>query len=286
MRRLVGAFVVGLTLLVVAPGAQAMVGAAKPPRPATAALTFAGDPGLAGVATPTQISCNFPSSAVDGSVMIFLLATPPNAADAFNMKVTRDKVLVTVSSGAGSSFVSRSFEGTGVKGFNAATGVRIDSPLTETTAENPSARTGTLGAITSITGSIDCGSQTAGKSTVKFSGTTAEGAVGGGARPFRVECDTSAAAGDRVVLVGIVKVGAEKALAFTTLGSESVTVFVSFPGPPASTHQYLVNTSGAATLSATGARVAADVVEQNPTNGSPHTLHLAGKVVCGSTVHR
>jgi len=195
-------------------------------------------------------------------------------------------VLFTVSSGAGSTFVSRSFEGTGVKGFNAATGVRIDSPLTETTAENPSAHPGTLGAITSITGSIDCGGQTAGTSNVKFSGTTAEGAVGGGARPFRVECDTSASAGDRVVLVGIVKAGTEKALVFTTLGADSVTVFESFPGPPASTHQYLVNTSGAVTLSATGARVAADVVEQNPTNGSAHTLHLAGRVECGSSLTR
>lgn len=284
MRRVCVALAMALVATVsVAPGASANIGAKKR-GPATAQLTFAGAAGLAGLATEPQVSCNFPN--VDGSVSIFVLDQPPDSAVLFNMRFTAGKVSVGVYSGSGTAFRGRSFEGSGVEHFNAAKGAQIDSTLRETTASNPGENPGTLGAITSIKGSIDCGNQRTGTSTVNFSGATADGAVKGRLRPFRVECDTSAPLGNSVHLVGVVKVGSTKALVITNLTPDSISIFESNPGPPAIQHQYLVKAAGVSKLSATGARVKGAAVEQSPTNGAAHTLDVKGNVTCGTTVNR
>jgi hypothetical protein len=202
------------------------------------------------------------------------------------MNFTKGKVTVGVYAGSGTTFVGRTFEGTGVKGFNAARGAQIDSTLTETTASTPSLNPGTLGAITSIKGSIDCGDQTPGTATVTFTGDTAEGAIKGRANPFRVECDNSATNGNTVQMSGVVKVGKTKAQVIATFGPDTINVFEVFPGPPAVQHQYVVKAAGVSTISSTGAQLNGTAVEQSPASGTAHTLQLAGKVTCGSTVNR
>jgi hypothetical protein len=288
MQRLLGAVAPVLVVLVLAavaglaPAVSADV-PTKPKGPATATLTFVGDAGLAGLATSPQVSCNFPALA--GGATIFLLDQPPDPAVLFNMHVVAGKITVGVYSGSGTNFRGRTFEGTGVKKFNAAKGAQIDSTLTETTAtsgQNP----GTLGAITSIKGSIDCGNQTTGTSSLTFRGDTAEGRANGKARPFRVECDTSATLGNSVHLAGVVKIGKTKALFITTFTADSITLFETSPGPPVIQHQYLVKAAGVSTLSANGALVAGTAVEQVPAGGVAHTLQLKGRVVCGATVNR
>jgi hypothetical protein len=254
---------------------------ATPLGPAAATLTFTGDPGLAGPATKAQVSCDLPSA--DGSLSIFLLDQPSEPSVVFNMHISAGKVSVGVYSGAGTGFRGRNFQGTGVTGFDAAKGAHIDSTLTEVTGsgDNP----GTLGAITSIKGAVDCGNQTPGASTVTLAGDTPEGAVTGGLHPFRVECDTSASVGNRVFLVGVVPVGGTKALFDLTFAPDAITGFEIVSGPPAVSHTYSVKAAGVATLSANGARVDGDAVEQTPAGTTAHTLHVAGSVTCGSTVH-
>jgi hypothetical protein len=253
--------------------------------PATATLTFTGDPGLAGPATKAQVSCNFPKP--DGSLTIFVLDQPSEPAAVFNMHVSAGKVSVGVYSGSGTGFRGRNFQGSGVTGFDAAKGARIDSTLTEVTGsgDNP----GPLGAITSIKGVIDCGSQTPGTSTITLSGDTAEGSVNGGLHPFRAECDTSASIGNRVFLVGAGRVGSAKALFEITFATDAITIFEFVVGTPGASHSYAVKGAGVATLTANGAHVAGDAVEQAPTSGSAqaaaHTLHVVGSVTCGTTVH-
>jgi hypothetical protein len=244
---------------------------------------LAGDTGLAGPATLTQISCNFPNSNGDGTITMFLLAKPADPNIGFNIRVSAGKITIDVSSGSGTAFRSRSFEGTGVIGFDAAKGVQIDTPLTETTAAGTDR--GTVGAVTSVKGSVDCGNQTVGTSTVTFTGDTADGAVSGGPSPFRVECDTSAQ-GNFVTLVGVVMVGSTKAFFFTDFAPDSINIFETLTGPPVVQHQYLVKAAGVSTLSATGAHVTGDLVEQNPSTGTAHTVHVAGDVTCGATVNR
>jgi hypothetical protein len=288
MRRLCVVFATAVaTTLCFAPGASATVPATKTktkkPGPATAQLTFVGAGGLAGLAPTTQISCDSPN--LDGSASIFVLAQPSDPTVLFNMQVAKGKISVGVFSGSGTTFLGRSFEGTGVTGFNAAKGAQINTTLTETTANNPGENPGTLGAIMSIKGSINCGNETAGTSTVTFSGTTADGAVKSKAQPFRVECDT-ASFGNSVIFPGVVKVGKTKAFFFTTFTPDSINIFETIAGSPPIARQYQVKAAGVSTLSATGATVTGDVVEQSPTSGVAHTLHLTGKVTCGSTVQR
>ena len=145
---------------------------------------------------------------------------------------------------------------------------------------------GNLGKITSIKGSIDCGNETTGRSTVIFRSKTAEGAVARKVHPFRVECDTSATQGNSVFFIGIAKVGHKKALFEATFFADSVNLFAVIPGTPAIQHQYRAQVAGVTTLSANGATASADLVEQNLTSGTPHTLHAKGTLTCGSTLHR
>ena len=253
---------------------------APPTGPASAQLTFVGDVGLAGAAIKPVVTCNSPN--LDGSVSVRVLAQPADPAVLFGVTSTVGKVVVVVSSGSGTTASSRSFEGSGVSGFDAAKGVQIDSTLAETTAAG--ANRGSLGAITSIKGSVDCGNQTVGISTVTFAGDTADGPVSGGADPFTVECNTSAQ-GNFVSLVGLVKVGSARALFFTSFQPDSINVFETLAGPPIIQHQYFVKATGVSTLSATGAHVNGDVVEQSPASGAAHTLHVEGDVTCGATVN-
>jgi hypothetical protein len=243
-------------------------------------LTFVGDTGLAGPAPTTQISCDFPKG--DGTVFIFVLAQPANPAVTFNIQIVAGKITASVFAGAGTTFTGREFEGTGVTGFDAAKGVQIDTTLTEVTnsGDNP----GTLGAITSMKGSIDCGNQTTGTSTVTITGDTADGAVNGALGPFRVQCNSSASQGNSVAFPAVAQVGNMKALFFTTFAADSIISFESNTGTPAIQRSYMLKAPGVVTLSANGAHVSGDAVEQNPTSGPAHTLHFEGDVTCGSTL--
>ncbi|MGZ4672602.1 MAG: hypothetical protein ACXV8K_08075 [Ilumatobacteraceae bacterium] len=255
--------------------------APAPQGPATASLKFVGDVGLAGASSNPVVSCNFPT--VDGTEVIRLLAQPALPAALFNITVSTDKISIVVASGSGTAYSARWFEGSGVTTFDPATGVQIDTQLTETTPSTTNH--GTIGAITSVSGSIDCGNQTAGTSTVTYSGDSLEGPINAPPGPFRVECDTSSQ-GDFVSFVSIVSVGGLKALVFTTFQPDSINAFETFAGPPVVQHQYFVKAAGVSTLTGTGAHVVGDIVEQSPKTGEAHTLHIEGDVTCGATVHR
>jgi hypothetical protein len=244
-------------------------------------LTFVGDTGLAGASSNPVLSCNFPT--VDGAEVVRLLTQPADPAALFNITVSSGKIMIVVASGSGATYTARWFEGTGVSGFDPSTGAQINTQLTETTpaTTNP----GTLGAITSVTGSIDCGDQTAGTSTVIYSGDSPEGPINAPPTLFRVECDTSAQ-GNFVSFVSIVSVGQLKALFFATFRQGAINAFESIAGPPAVQHQYTVTATGVSTLTGSGAHVSGDIVEQSPPSGTAHTLHIEGDVTCGATVAR
>lgn len=133
--------------------------------PATATFTFSGAKGLAGAATKPAIRCGEPS--FDG-LSIDVFAQPADPAVLDRIVVTAGTVTVRVAAGAGATYTERDFEGTGVTGFDPATGAQIDTKLSETTAAG--LHHGTLGAVTSLKGTIDCGGQTAGTSTLTLIG--------------------------------------------------------------------------------------------------------------------
>jgi len=129
---------------------------------------------------------------------------------------------VRYDSGAGSTYVERDFTGTGVTAFDAATGATLDSPLTEVAITD--AR-GTLGVLTSIKGTIDCGNQMPGSSALTVSGSTPKGAVSGGLSPVNVECTSSTTYGSAVSVDGIIQVGSTPYFAIVYISPNSFTFF-------------------------------------------------------------
>jgi hypothetical protein len=234
-------------------------------------IRFSGDAGLTGRVTDPGIRCNFP--ALEG-LSIALLVELPDSASVARVGVRSDAVSVVVSSGSGPDYRERAFEGSGVTSFAAASGARFESTLTETVA-SPGSTKGDLGTLTGIQGSIECGDQTAGSSTVTITGDTAEGRLSGAALdPVRVECDASPG-GNEVFASGLVQVGEATALVAIGLASDG-TVSVD-EMLPSGRHRYLA--TGSSTITSTGATVRADALEQDATPA--HTLHVEGELTCG-----
>lgn len=204
-----------------------------------------------------------------------MLAQPPDSTLQARIGLRSGKVKVFVSSGSGPDYHERAFEGTGVSSFDAANGAVIDSTLTETTATTAGSTKGNLGAITAIKGSVECGDQTAGTSSVTITGNTAEGALADAVLdPVRVECDASPD-GDEVVASGLTTVGSATvlvAIGLTSDGAVTVDEIV-----PSVSRRYIAG--GSSMVTSTGAHVRADVVEQRAT--PVHTLHVEGDLACG-----
>ncbi|CAN5582146.1 hypothetical protein BH10ACT2_BH10ACT2_15320 [soil metagenome] len=259
---------------------------------AVADLVFAGDASLAGAGKRAHVLCNYP--ALDGSTVIQVLLSSANPDVSFSVEVGSSRVVVIAGSNAGTTYTSRTFEGTDVAAFDASLGLQIDTALVETSPadSNP----GTIGAITSVTGTIDCGDQTAGTSTVVFSGDTPEGAVEGGLNPARVDC-TITTTGTTLNLVGTVSVGETKAFFFTIIqfykenkatafdAHSEINLYESFGDPLSMSHQYVSMPGDPLTLTENGAHIVSDLVEDSPADGVAHTLHMEGDVTCGSTLH-
>jgi hypothetical protein len=226
------------------------------------------------------IECNLPQA--DGSEILFLFCTTQGSSPVgVNVHISTTKIDVLLATGSGQNFTSREFSGSGVHNFDPAAGTQISSTLTEISAA--SAKRGTIGAVTSVKGTVDCGNQTVGSSTVIYSGSATEGAINGGASPFRVECDNTAT-NKSVSFTGVVKIGTTPVLFITTLTASSVTTFMAGGGTPPIQHAYRLQATEAATLSGTGAHVTANLVETSATSGPPHTLHLEGDLVCGTVM--
>jgi hypothetical protein len=245
--------------------------------PATQNFVLGGPAGEAGAVTLAAIRCNLPLLSGTQPVMeISVLARPADPNLSVYIFVQQGKVDVRYDSGAGSTYVERDFTGTGVTAFDAATGATLDSPLTEVAITD--AR-GTLGVLTSIKGTIDCGNQMPGSSALTVSGSTPKGAVSGGLSPVNVECTSSTTYGSAVSVDGIIQVGSTPYFAIVYISPNSFTFF-------AAGDAYYRNTSTAvATLTAPGAHIDGDAVEQNPAAGKTATkVHLSGDVTCGTTV--
>jgi hypothetical protein len=255
------------------PPTSSVTSTALPGRASTARVSFTGGAGLTGAVTNPSVRCNFP---VLEGLSIAVLAQPPDATLLTRIGVRSGKVKVFVSSGSGPDYHERAFEGTGVAAFDSAKGARIDSTLTETPA-TAGATGGSLGAITAIKGSVECGDQTSGTSTVTITGDTAEGSLASAVLdPVRVECAASPD-GDEVVALGLMAVGETNALVKLGLTSDGgVTVDETLPS---GSHRYVAN--GASTITSTGAHVRADLVERG-TATPAHRLHVEGDLSCGT----
>jgi hypothetical protein len=118
-----------------------------------------------------------------------------------------------------------------------------------------------------------------GSSTLTFTGLTPNGDLSGGLNPVNVECLTNSN-GSSVSVLGVVEVGS----------TPTFVVFYVVPGSfsvAASTDGFFRSgDTVVATLTATGAHVDGDAVEQLAAGSTakPHTIHITGDVTCGTTV--
>ena len=137
-------------------------------------------------------------------------------------------------------------------------------------------------------GSVNCGSQRPGTSTVTFSGGTAEGTVDGRLNPVRVVCNISAQYGNNVQIQGIIKVGSDgRAFLFVTLTKSGVTISESFAASgskPGVSHFYISQETGLLTLTKYGASVDGSVKEAASPGVTAHTLRMVGRATCGTFV--
>jgi hypothetical protein len=258
-----------------------------PQGPATAQLNLTGAPALGALIGGVKIQCNYPT--LGGPVIVLSEQSSPGGP-AVRVVVSQGSVTVRYSSGADKTYTERDFTGAGVTGFDAGVGAQFDSPLDELASANP---TGSLGPIIQIQGSVDCGDQQPGTSSLVLTGVTPVGFLNGVTfNPVRVECDLGIL-GNSVNVVGVATVATVPTLFTISVAASSKGVFSVTQSPQTGVSTtYSVKATGAVTIDGVGVHIAGGatpsasvkpIVTPTPA-GSPHKVTISGEAICGSTV--
>ena len=242
-----------------------------------ASLTLAGDPGLDGAVGTPEVTCQFPD--VEGlRIAVLAQASDPNIV--YRVSIGPDKVTLRVDSGAGSDFHERTFEGSGVSQFEPRTGAHVDAQLTEVASAADSDH-GSLGVVRAIKGTVECGDQTPGSSTITVTGDTATAHFDKATlEPALVECYFSAG---EVIVLGIAHAGDTKVHLLVSITSQGLGIEEELQ--PSGQRRYEAapgSSSAASVITGDGGRANGDVVEKDAT--PPHALHVEGEAVCGTPV--
>ncbi|MEO8274351.1 MAG: hypothetical protein ABI620_09825, partial [Chloroflexota bacterium] len=202
-------------------------------------LSVTGDPNVTGAwMAGTAVNCSNPTLA---GLNILTFATSPDGRATVVLTITEGLVKVSERAGSGATSTAREFTGTGVTNYDPARGATIDSDVE--IVPTPAIDAGTLGTITHVTGSVDCGGQTTGTSTIVVSGSSAEGAVNGPFTTFRVLCHDSASSGLSVNIIGVI--GAATPPTYLIAGfpaNRKATIFT-IAGTPEQQHSYAIDTA-------------------------------------------
>src|SRR5579862_8345755 len=251
-----------------APSAVATPGASK--GPPTAQFTLTGTAGLSGGVTINTVSCDLPSltgpqvealgKATDGS--------------GFVLFVTANHIEARVASGDGPTLKLRSFVGSGVSAFDAATGATLDSDLTESTPAG--AAIGTLGALDHIAGTLDCGNQQPGSATVTISGPSTFGPLSGPIGAAKVTCTTSGSA-HYVTARALTMAGTTPVLVFVNAGPQSLQLVIE---TGTMSDVFGAQGASASTTSSSGAQFSTDLTENVKAGATPLVLHVEGSDTC------
>jgi hypothetical protein len=247
--------------------------------PATAQFAIVGTAGLTGPVTAQRITCHQPS--LDGPQISFIGRDGASGPDIV-IFATAGHVEVRVGTGSAATLRLRTFVGTGVTSFDGATGLTLDTALTETTSA--ATATGSLGALSSISGSLDCGNEQPGSANVAVSGLSPYGQLDGAMTGVAVTC-TVTSSGTFVGIAGLGMASSTPVLIFVTASAGLLQVAV---GTKTAGSFYTVKGAGVATLTPGGATIAADVPESVPSGStpSPNLLHVTGTATCGTTIQQ
>ena len=251
--------------------------------PSSISITFAGDKSVQGAwttyATRADAICNNPT--YDGPNILFF-AQSQDGNVVVLVTLNSGSIGVSERAGAGATYTDREFQGTGVTSLDPATGASFDSDLTETTPSdfNP----GTLGKISHVSGTVECGSQTGGVSTVTVSGATPDGAVNGPLPSFRVACNNSTQNGKGVNVSAIVTAGTNPTQLIINLPANGKATLYAVGKDPNSQTLYMIDPAATYSVTDSGVHIDADFVQNQAASGAtpgPLRLHLAGDLTCG-----
>jgi hypothetical protein len=239
----------------------------------TATLTLEGDGPLSTTVTASDIRCQFPD--INGQSIAVLVDLTDDTT--LRLSLFPKKVVAKVSTGTGSSYAERDFEGTGVSDFDVLTGGQLDGTMQEVPVPGGAGK-GSVGALTAVRGSVSCGNQRPGTSTVALTGDL------GDVHPDRtglvdprVECND---ADNEIVVLGVLSGDTVKYLVELGLHQDGTTLTLydanggqrRFNGP-----------STGAKSQDKQAAFELDLVEQATESPLP-TLHVSGSVTCGTPV--
>jgi hypothetical protein len=233
-------------------------------------VSSSGAASVTGPIIATSIDCNYPT--LSGQE-IYVLAHFSNPNLSTQLHVQSGKLTVLLDTGQGTTFQSRTFTGTGVTGFSAGTGVQINSTLTETaSAASPGT---TLGEITSIKGSIDCGNEKAGSTTIHLTGTSTLGSFDTDISSALVICRSypASSGGNQIAVSGLAKAGTTPVSILVSIQNGTFS-FEAVAGPA---NSVFLNGTGTATVSGDTAHV--DGTASSTTNSSSVTV--VGDATCG-----
>src|SRR3954453_4341824 len=234
------------------------------PAPGTARLTLDLPEGAVPIGTP-QVNCFFPT--VDG-LQIAVLAFSPDNAQTYRIGGAPGGVVVRHGTGSGGDFKEQVFRGSGVTQFDATKGATIDAPLHDDS--NPSA-------MGSIKGSVDCGDETPGSSTITVTGDTAAGHLDHARlEPSLVECYEAAG---QVIVLGIADTGTSKVQLLVSMSPQGLGVEEEVPPSGQRHYAQLTDVTPGVELTGNGGRADGDVTDANAT--PPRSLHVEGDATCG-----
>jgi hypothetical protein len=249
------------------------------PGPSSIEVTLSGDKSLAGPlvkGTSHFVTCEEPSLTGE-TILAYENSTDPSVG--VLMTIRASSIQVRLAKSSGGTFAARTFDGTGVTFFSAAQGAKFTSSLTETTPST--LNKGTVKAISSISGSVSCGTFTPGSASVTVAGDTAVGPITGGVTSARVLCGSNTA-GRFATVTGLGKLGSTPAVVSLVGGSAGAPFYVILQTTSA-TYQYSSSAAGAVKVSSAGATYNATVTESAPAAGAaPKTLTVSGSATCGS----
>jgi hypothetical protein len=248
------------------------------PGPSSVQATLTGDPAVTGALVMGSVhfvTCDQPSLA---GPTILAFRTAADSSIGVLLTIRQGAIEVRLARGAAATYTERLFDGTGVTSFDAASGAQFSSSLTDTSPAGTIK--GTLGSITSISGSVSCGTSQPGSASITVSGSTDVGAISGSLTMVRVVCGGSP--GQLFATVtGLSKVGSTPVLVSIDGGTDASPLYVTVQTGSA-TYQYMASTAASVVVTTSGATYSATLTESTPPGGA-HTVMVSGSATCGTS---
>lgn len=248
--------------------------------PSSVQATLTGDPSVSGplvMGSVHFVTCASPSLKGE-SIVAFESGTDATIGVLLTLRAS--SIEVRVARGSGTAYTERIFDGTGVSAFDAMSGAMFSSSLSETTPAR--SNKGTLGAVSSISGSVSCGTFTPGSATVTVTGSTAAGTLNPALTSVRVLCGSNTAGGF-VTVTGLSTAGSTPVLV-SVLGGIGGSAFFVVIETATVAYQYSSASAGIVTRTGTGATYNGTASETAASPGAAgRSVRIGGSATCGTS---